>query len=124
MPKFKYHHAHLISPDPEKTAEFYIRMFGAQKISTRKTPSGFTSVTLDLNGSAILIGGPRTQPPKYGLDHFGLVTDDMETAIRELKATGVKFETEPVEARPGMKFAFFSAPDNVSIELTEDKSKF
>jgi lactoylglutathione lyase len=124
MPQYKYHHSHLISPDPEKTAEFYAKLFGAQKGVSRKTPSGAISVPLDLHGSSILVGGPRTQPAKYGLDHFGLVTDDIEAAVKDLKANGVKFQTELVEVRPGMKIAFFYAPDNVLIELTEDKKMF
>ena len=124
MPKYKYHHAHLISPDPEKTADFYASLFGAQKGPVRKTPSGALSVSLDLHGSSILVGGPRTQPAKYGLDHFGLVTDDMEEAVKEMKAAGVKFQMEPAEVRPGMKIAFFYAPENVLIELTEDKSVY
>jgi lactoylglutathione lyase len=124
MPNYKYHHAHLISPDPEKTADFYAKMFGAQKGAVRKTPSGAMSVSLDLHGSSILVGGPRLQPPKYGLDHFGLVTDDIDAAARELKAAGVKFQMEPTEVRPGMKIAFLYAPENVLIELTEDKSMF
>jgi lactoylglutathione lyase len=124
LPKYRYHHAHLISPDPEKTADFYAKLFGAQKGVVRKTPSGATSVSLDLHGSSILVGGPRTQPAKYGLDHFGLATDDIEAAVKELKAAGVKFQMEATEVRPGMKIAFFYAPDNVLIELTEDRSAF
>jgi lactoylglutathione lyase len=124
LANYKYHHAHLISPDPEKTADFYARLFGAQKGPVRKTPSGSSSVRLDLHGSSILVGGPLTQPAKYGLDHFGLVTDNMEEAVRELKAAGVKFQMEATEVRPGMKIAFFYAPEDVLIELTEDRSAF
>jgi lactoylglutathione lyase len=124
LPKYKYHHAHLISPDPEKTADFYAKLFGAQKGPVRKTSSGAAAVSLDLNGSSILVGGSRLQPPKYGLDHFGLVTDDINAAVKELKAAGVNFQMEITEVRPGMKIAFFYAPENVLIELTEDKSVF
>jgi lactoylglutathione lyase len=124
MPNFKYHHIHLISPDPEKTADFYATLFGAKKGAVRKTPSGAMSVSLDLHGSSILVGGPRIQPAKYGLDHFGLVTDDMEAAVKDLKTSGVKFQMESTEVRPGMKIAFFWGPENTLIELTEDKSVF
>jgi catechol 2,3-dioxygenase-like lactoylglutathione lyase family enzyme len=124
MPNYKYHHVHLISPDPEKTAEFYARMFGAQKGAAAKTPSGAMSVSLKLNGSSILVGGPRTQPPEYGLNHFGIATDDIEAAVKELKAAGVKFQVEITAIRPGVKIAFFWAPENVLIELVEDKSMF
>ncbi len=120
MPNYKYHHTHLISPDPNKTADFYVKMFGAQKGPGMKTPSGATAVPLKLNGSSILVSGPRTQPANYGLNHFGISTDDIETTVKELKASGVKFQTEITQTASGSKIAFFWAPDNVLIELVQE----
>ena len=34
MAKFTYDHIHLRSPDPEATARYYERMFGAEVIRT------------------------------------------------------------------------------------------
>lgn len=122
MPKIKFHHTHLISPDPEKTAEFYVKNFGAQKAPPMKLPSGAMSVPLILNGSSILVSSPRTQPAKYGLDHFGISSDNIEATVKQLKASGVKFQMELTEIRPGTRIAFFWAPENVLIELVEEKS--
>ena len=122
MPNIKFHHTHLISADPEKIADFYVKMLGAKRGETRKTPSGAVSVPLTLNGSPILISGPRSQPPKYGLDHFGISTTDMDATVKELKAAGVKFQMEPTEIRPGSRIAFFWAPENVLIEIVEEKA--
>jgi catechol 2,3-dioxygenase-like lactoylglutathione lyase family enzyme len=119
MPIYKYHHEHLMSPDPEKTAEFYVKMFGAQKGPAMKLPSGGVSVPLKLNGSTILVSG-RPKPP-YGLDHFGIATDDLDVTVKELKAAGAKFTMEITQIRPGTRIAFFQAPDNVLIELVEEK---
>lgn len=121
MPNYSFHHTHLISPDPNKTAEFYIKNFGAQKADPISAPSG-PSARLILNGSRLLIGAPRTEPARYGLDHFGIATDDIEATVKELKAGGAKFQTEITQLRPGAKIAFFYAPDNVLIELVEEKS--
>jgi catechol 2,3-dioxygenase-like lactoylglutathione lyase family enzyme len=123
MPACRFHHTHLISPDPEKTAQFYVKNFGAEKGVPLKLPSGGASVPLVLNGSRILVSAPRTQPPKYGLDHFGIATDDIDTTVKELKASGAKFQTEITEIRPGTRIAFFYAPDNVLIELVEEKTR-
>jgi len=120
--KIKFHHTHLISADPEKTAEFYVKLLGAQKGEPRKTPSGALSVPLTLNGSPILVSGPRTQPAQYGLNHFGISTTDFDATVKELKAAGVKFQTEPTEIRPGAKIAFFWGPENVLIEMVEEKA--
>ncbi len=129
MPNYYYDHAHLTSPDPLKTAEFYEKMFGAKRANVRELPDGRTMVELDLNGSEILVVHPRVKPDptphlpdtSYGLEHFGLITDDIEAAVAELKAKGVKFRDEIREPRPGFKFAFVWAPENVLIELVEKK---
>jgi hypothetical protein len=36
MPDYWYHHIHLASSDPQKTATFYEDMFNAEIISTRE----------------------------------------------------------------------------------------
>ena len=127
MPSYWYDHIHLISPAPLKTAEFYERMFNAKRVSVRELGAGRVSVELDLNGSRVLVMSRRVQPETapsspetdYGLEHFGIRTDDLETAVAELKAKGVQFKEEIREIRPGFKISFLWAPENVLIELME-----
>jgi predicted enzyme related to lactoylglutathione lyase len=121
MPKYDYEHIHLISPDPEKTAEFYIKMFGAKKESITKMGGG-TMARLQLNGSLIIISSARVVPPVYGLDHFGFTTTDLDKSVAELKAAGCQFRMEPTEIVPGTRIAFFWTPEKVLIELVEKKS--
>jgi catechol 2,3-dioxygenase-like lactoylglutathione lyase family enzyme len=144
MANYWYNHVHVMCPDPLKTAQFYEKMFGARKESIREWEDGRMSVTLNLNGSSILLGQPRF-PPKsttdsredyspedyYGLQHFGLVTDNLEEAMKELKAKGAEFREEitvprpvkqeiiPLHQRRKTRIAFMWAPDNVLIELME-----
>ncbi len=114
MPSYWYDHIHLISPDPLKTAEFYERMFNAKRVAVRELSDGRTTVNLDLNGSRILIMNPRVQPEtgpsarvdNYGLEHFGIRTDDLEAAVAELKTKGVQFKEEIREVLPGVKISF------------------
>ena len=56
---------------------------------------------------------------QYGLDHFGLLVDDMDSAAVDLRAKGVEFICEPWEIRPGVKIAFVKGPDHISIELAQ-----
>lgn len=139
MANYWYDHVHVICPDPLKTAQFYEQMFGARKESIREWPDGRISLTLKLNGSSILIGQAKAKPKStmespedyYGLQHFGLRTDNLDEAVKELKAKGVEFKQEITVPRiikqeitplqPGIRFAFLWAPDNVLIELTEVK---
>ena len=130
MPNYWYDHVHLISPDPVKTAEFYENMFNAKRVSVSDLGAGRVSVMLDLNGTRVLVMNPTVQPgtepsdrvDDYGLEHFGIETDNLETAVAELKAKGVKFKEEIREIRPGVRISFLWAPENVLIELLERSS--
>ena len=57
--------------------------------------------------------------PRYGLDHFGFETDDIEGLSQRLKSNGVKFNCEPWTMPSGSMVAFVVAPDEVSVELIQ-----
>jgi lactoylglutathione lyase len=124
MPNYWYDHIHLVSPDVEKTTEFYEKNFNATRVYLREMPPGRKSAELNLNGSRILIAQSSGTPgtgPAGGLEHFGIRTDDLESAVQTLKSNGVKFRNEIMTLRPGLKIAFMWGPDNVLIELMEIK---
>src|SRR3989304_10228968 len=113
MPNYTFDHIHLISPDPVKTAEFYEKMFGAKK-SVRDMGGGRQAVSVDLNGTKILIRGKGDgEAEKPSLDHYGIRTDNLEQAVSDLKAQGVKFTMEIRQIRPDMKISFLRTPDDV-----------
>ncbi len=128
MSSYVFDHVHLTSPDPMKTAEFYETLLGAKRISVQERQPGQFMVNLDLAGVTLLVSNPRPEPMKpgaapegCGLDHIGLRTDNLETAVAELKSNGVKFVREITEppGRPGFKMSFFLAADDTLVELTE-----
>src|ERR1700733_7728565 len=110
---------------PEATAQWYHDKLGADVIRT-KNADGSTRIDLNLSGQKVFIAladpaktGAPPSSPYQGLDHFGLTTDDLDAAVKELKAKGVAFTMEPREIRPGTKIAFLTAPQNVSIALLQ-----
>ena len=125
MTTFVFDHIHLFSRDPEATAEFYARMFGAEVI--RSLPQGKPRIDLKLGGANIFIldvsQDPRAAPgpghPHQGLDHFGLEVKDIDATCAELKAKGAIFTRGPETIRPGTRIAFMSGPEGVSIELLQ-----
>ncbi len=125
MPTYWHDHIHLTTADAVKTAEFYETMFAARRVNTREMAGGRTSVELDLNGARVLIierdnkPAPAAAEAGYGIEHFGILTDNIETAVADLKAKGVKFRDEVREAMPGLKICFLWGPENVLIELME-----
>ena len=119
MPSYVFDHIHLISPDPAKTADFYTTMFGAKK-SIRDLGGGRQAVSVDLAGTSILIRpAGEADKGKPSLDHYGIRTDNLEAAIKELKAAGVEFTMELRAIRPDFKISFLRTPDGVSIELVQ-----
>ncbi len=131
MPTYSYHHIHLSSPAPLKTAQFYEDMFGAKRVNVRERPNGAVTVDLSLGNVMILImpQGPQAKTaPKApgsisGLDHIGIRTDDMDATVAKLKANGFQFRDEPRDFGPGVKIAFFWAPEDVLVELVEVKPR-
>ncbi|MCE2465682.1 MAG: VOC family protein [Dehalococcoidia bacterium] len=126
MAVYSYDHIHLRSPDPATAAKFYNKMFDAQIIETPQ-PDGNTRVDLNLNGLTIFLAGAMpsgtevqgVEGPHYGLDHFGLRVDNLDSAVSDLKAKGAELESEPRTLPTGVKIAFVKAPDDVRIELVE-----
>src|SRR6266581_6622854 len=117
MATFTYDHIHLRSPDPDATARYYQRMFGAEVI--RSMQQGKPRIDLKLGGVNIFIApvaagdgvNPPPTTPYQGLDHFGLSVSGIDAIVAEMKAKGVVFTKEPATIRPGVRVAFLRAPD-------------
>ena len=124
MTTFTFDHIHLRSPDPEATAVFYERMFGAEVL--RSSQQGEPRVDIRLGGQIIFIApikGDNTAPPPSmpyrGLEHIGLAVTGIDQVVAELKAKGAEFTMEPTSIRPGIRICFVRGPENVAIELLE-----
>src|SRR4051812_20918058 len=124
MPEFRWDHFHLRSLDPETTAQYYVKVFGATSVNKVET-GGVVRVIVSLAGLNLFIEQvpPATpappQPPHLGLEHIGLGVADLDAVCAELKARGAEFMVEPHALRPGLRIAFVRAPENVRIELLE-----
>jgi catechol 2,3-dioxygenase-like lactoylglutathione lyase family enzyme len=122
MARYALDHVHLRAPDPDATAAWYEGMFGAvRKARVMNGPN--IRVVLDLGGLPIFIEqvpagtAAPPSPPFLGVEHIGLMVDDMAAAVAELKAKGAVFTTEPKEVRPGVTIAFVQAPDGARVEI-------
>lgn len=128
MAVYRYDHIHFRSEDPHAARKFWEEMFGA-KVTLERELGGAPSFTFDLNGMVFIVSGraegedpvPAGSGPRYGLDHFGLLVEDMDAAAAGLREKNAEFICEPWELRPGTKIAFIKGPDNISIELAERK---
>jgi catechol 2,3-dioxygenase-like lactoylglutathione lyase family enzyme len=130
MPEFKWDHVHLRTPDPEATAQWFERMFGAEVIRTQQ--QGQPRIDLKLGGANIFLapvkaGDKVNSPPVtpyQGLDHFGLAVKDVDAVAADLKKKGVEFTMEPNNPRPGIRICFLRGPQGISIELLDRDAKY
>jgi catechol 2,3-dioxygenase-like lactoylglutathione lyase family enzyme len=135
-PEFKFDHVHIISKDPEASANWYVEMFGAT-IAANTIARGAPQIFVELGGMTILIRGQRpgedpaaARPIRpypdfsshntWGTDHFGfLYQGDLEAFCAELRSKGVSFPVELKRGVNGSLLCYVAAPDGVSIELMQ-----
>ena len=121
MSKCKFDHIHVTSTDPEKTAEFYEKTFGASLVEKMDMGKGRYMLNLDLCGVTMLISKTDDEK-KAGLGHFGMCVPHLQKAVAELKAKDVKFSMEVTKISPQLTISFLEAPDNLHVELSESES--
>ena len=92
-------HVHLKTPDPEKTAKFYVDTLGATIVGK----AGTNGYRLDLHGLALNVTTfleSQTRAQKYGMEHIAIDTDELDTLVEQLKAQGINI-LEQTTAIPG-----------------------
>jgi lactoylglutathione lyase len=126
-------HIHIYAAEPERSAQFYADHFEAKAILRNTNANGDTRIFLALGGQVLVLGsfpsGLAAAPPPdagdgayrvgFGVAHFGLRVADVDAAVAELAAAGVRVLSEPVREPSGLTYAYFAAPDGVVVELTQ-----
>ena len=126
MTEFAYDHVHLRSPNPDETAAYYQRMFGAEIIKSVMS-NGIERTDMNLGGVMVFIAqvssdanlSEKPEGSFVGLDHLGLRVRGIDRVCEELKAKGAEFTVEPKTIRPGVRIAFVRGPQNVLIEILD-----
>ena len=124
---FRVNHIHLKAPDPKKTAQWYVDVFGAKVLGEGTGLGGSSSVRLDIDGTRINVtSAPAgetlpdgTAASHYGLEHFGFDTDDIEAAMAHVQAHGAEVLLPITQMATGSRISYIKGPDNVRIELVQ-----
>ena len=123
-----FDHVHLVSPNPQATAQWYADKLGGRIVRSLDV-KGAPQVYVSLDGFIIIVRGQRPAESvtdkrnlEWGIDHFGLrVKGDFDGFCAELRSRGITFSLEPTDFNPTTRIAFINAPDGVSIELLNRK---
>lgn len=125
---FEFNHVHLKTPDPEKTANWYVTAFNFEIVRDRVRDSGDRFITCKTrDGVTVNISGARTNETMgegdadahWGLEHFGINVDDLEAEIERLVALGAVVKQGPSDVSNRPRIAFIAGPDNTRIELLQ-----
>ena len=118
---YKINHLHLKTPDPQATADWYVKHVGAKIVSERKTPAGRKRFRLNLHGVELNVTEfleEQKLEQFYGLEHVAIDTDEFAAEVAKIKAAGIKILEERV-LPDGRKVCFFQGPDGVRLEFLE-----
>jgi catechol 2,3-dioxygenase-like lactoylglutathione lyase family enzyme len=124
-----FHHVHLVSRDPEASAAWYQEALGAE-VAGRSVKKNSLSITLTLGEARLSVRGlragedpvPDETPAVLGINHIGLMVDDIEGAIKRVVDCGGGL-TDPVHTgSSGNLVAFVQTPEGVAIEFLQPKS--
>ena len=125
---YAFNHVHLKAPDPEQTAQWYVKAFNFTIESDSVRPWGDRFIRCrTADGVVVNISGarhnehmnPGDASAHWGLEHFGINVDDIHAEIQRLTSMGAKLIEGPVEVPGGPKIAFIEGPDSTRIELLE-----
>ena len=124
---FTVNHIHLKGPDPRSTAQWYVDNFGAVVDGEATGLGDSLTVRIDLGGTRINVTSapagetlPQgTSESHFGLEDFGLHTDDIEGAMADLVSRGTKVLLPITKLATGATISFVKGPDNVRIELVQ-----
>jgi lactoylglutathione lyase len=122
-------HIHVISKEPQVTANWYADRLGGT-ITKSATVHEAPQIYVSFGEAFIIVRGQRPGESakdktnfEWGADHFGFqVKGNFDEFCASLRAKGVKFSMEPTDINPATRIAFIDAPDGVSIELLSRKA--
>ena len=109
-------HVHLKTPDPKKTARFYVDTLGATIVEVIQD----RGYQLDLHGLRVnltTIVDEQARQQHYGIEHIALDTDDLVKLVGDITANGGR--VLEVVSDGDREVYFAEGPDGVQLELSE-----
>ncbi|WP_447977965.1 VOC family protein [Candidatus Nitrospira bockiana] len=117
-------HTRMRVSDMDETIRFYTDVLGLEVAERKTSPRGSQLAFLKVPNSEELIelaSFPPSGPVKVQEDlvHLAFQVENLDAAIRDLTARGVKITDGPTQTSSGSRFIFIDAPDGYEIELIE-----
>lgn len=120
----KFYHLGIKAKDVNQSLQFYCDIMGLKIIETVVIMEkkfyfvGNESFQIEIEG-----GNPGDTQANAGtmtgLNHIGLVVEDIQSLSKRFKENGVKLLFEPLQPRPDRWTTFVQDPDGVLIQLIQ-----
>jgi hypothetical protein len=114
----KIKHVHVKSPDPHKSAAWWVENLGARIVWEKSNP---TRIKLDFSGIMFIISGiyeKQTRDQHLGLEHIDVDTSviEFDNVADKLKRNGALLLSD--HTKPSKKLIFIETPEGVQIGLS------
>lgn len=118
------HHIAINVSDYDRSKEFYVTKLGFQILGEYVFPSGTRRLDCAAGQARLEIFCNKGYNGTYferniGYRHLCFHTDNVETAVAELKAMKIPVEEIRTDVMAGGKMTFLRDPDGIIIELHE-----
>lgn len=127
-----FDHLHIYAVDPQRSIRFYEECLDAERLGLISNAAGAENHLLILGGQFVVIGhfpaGMEPATPAtvgdgalrhgFGVAHFGINVDDLDAFASRLERRGIELH-QPVKDAGSLRYAYFSGPDGVVVELTQ-----
>ena len=123
-------HIAIRTPDPDKTAAFYKKVFGLEEVGQAGAgvylSDGYINLAILKSREQGAGESPRDVPGYAGIDHLGFQVDNADETCASLEAEGATAMIERVHAHrapatgPRSYYEIkYRGPDNQVIDITE-----
>ena len=118
----KLRHLSLHTADPEKTAEFYKRVFDMKEVGRTDSPIAKGVYLSDgtINMAILHFAWDQGLGLDFrGIHHFGVLVDDVDAYTQKLEALGAECFAKRPEKAKGFFETKFHGPDKVTFDITD-----
>lgn len=122
------HHVAVICSNYERSKKFYTDILGFQifneqyRVDKKSWKCDMKNGAVQLELFTFLESPQRSSYPEaLGLRHLAFREEDIENVCTYLRTKGIPTEPIRVDAKTGKKYTFFCDPDNLPIEIYEEK---
>ena len=122
----KIKHIAIATQDPDKTAKFYIEVFGLREIAKINSPGalGYHLTDGDINLAILKFKNDQTAgmpagKAYTGLHHIGFLIDDMKEVTEKVESNGAKFHGGILGTGSGLETERkYTDPNGVNFDIT------